>query len=202
MLIHLKTIPGDDASFLNGFCGFASETVRQLRPREVFVIRIDNWFDVKWFGFAGKTKVAFDSGLPSINSEVQAFWKTRGDVTFPPFVPNRVLEQVHYRYEDGSLTRFGDDARHVYSGEKQLSGKNLQNRVLDFSSSAIYFWFSSKSKVNGRASMMCYRAHQGVLSAWYVSFVRDKVWRVDRSRNMDKDVIKRHFQAGVAEGKQ
>lgn len=200
MLINIHAIQGDDVTFLHGFSRLVSDAVQQLRPREVFVIRIDNWFGIKWYGFAGKAKVAFDSGLSSMDSTIQPFWKTRGDVTFPPFVPNRVLEQEHYRYQDGSLVRLVDDARCVYSGEKQLSGKNLQNRVLDFSSSAVYFWFSSRSALNGRASMMFYRAHEGVLHAWYVSFIRDEVWRVDRSRNMDKDIIERHFQAGVDGG--
>ncbi len=198
MLINIQAIPDDDVSFLRGFCALASDVVQQGRPREVFVIRIDNWFDVKWFGFAGKAKLAIDTGVSSVDSEVLPFWRTHADVTFPPFVPNRILAQVHYRYEDSSLVRSGDDARCVYSGDKQCSEKNLQNRVLDFLPSAMYFWVSSKSVVNGRASMMYYHAHEGVLSAWYISFVRDKVWRVDRSRNMDKDVIERHFQTGVA----
>ncbi len=198
MLIQLQAIPGDDAAFLDGFCGLASDVVRSGQPREVFLIRIDNWFDVKWFGFGGKAKVTIDTGVPSVGSEVRAFWKTRSDVTFPPFVPNRILAQAHYRYEDGSLVLSEDDARFVYSGERQRSGKNLQKRVLDHSPSAVYFWFSSKSALNGRANAMHYHAKEGKLGAWYVSFARDGAWRVDRSRNMDMDVIRRHFRPRVA----
>ena len=198
-LLNLQAFPDDDVSFLSGFCGLASDLVQRWKPREVFVVRIDNWFDVKWFGFSGKAKVAIDTGIPFINSEVQPFWKTGSNVTFPPFVPNRILAQFHYRYEDSSLVQSIDDARCVHSGDKQRSDKNLHNRVLEFSPSAMYFWFSSKSSVNGRATMMCYHAHEGALSAsWYVSLVRGKVWGIDRCRNMEKDVLERHFQVEVA----
>ncbi len=200
MLIRVQAISGDDVSFLHGFCGLTSKAVQQGKPHEVYVIRIDNWFDVKWLGFSGKAKVVIDTGVPSVDSEVRPIWDMQTQVTFPPFVPNRVLAQEHYRYDNGSLVQSSDDVRYVYSGNKQRSGKNLQNRVLDFSPSAMYFWFSSKSAANGRASMMYYHAKKGRLSAWYVSFVRDKAWRVNNSRNMDKDAIEQYFQAGVAEG--
>ena len=200
MEICVPILSEDDVSFVHGFCRLASDVARQGRPSEVFLVRIDNWFDVKWFGFAGKAKVGIDTGNATIDYEVQPFWKKRADITFPPFVPNRILEQLYFRNKGGSFVQVVDDARLVYADKRRRSGDNLRNRVLDFSPSAMYFWFSSKSAPNGRATFMYYHAHDGKLTAWYASFVRDGTWRTDRVRNIEKEVIERHFQAGVAEG--
>ena len=200
MAISVPIQSDDDVSFVHGFCRLVSDAARQGKPSEVFVVRIDNWFDVKWFGFAGKAKVGIVTGIASIDTEVQPFWKKRADITFPPFVPNRVLEQLYFRNEADSYVQVVDDARFVYAGEPRRSGYNLQNRVLDFSPSAMFIWFSSKSATNGRATVMYYHAHDGKLNAWYASFVRDDGWHIDRVRNIEKEVIERHFQAGVAEG--
>ena len=183
----------DDPDFLIGLSRLVSETINRYNSPDVFLIRTDNWFDVKWFGFSGQAKVGIDTGIASISSEVRPFWKTHGDVTFPPFSPNRIIEQTHLKYTDGSLKLAGEKSRLVHPIQHRRSSENIDIQVLDFCPSGLFIWFSSKSLGNGRASLMLYRTNQDKLNAWYVSFARGKQWRVDRVRNNYKDFVELLF---------
>jgi hypothetical protein len=187
--LQIKEYPADDPDFLKGLSRIISETVSRYSSSDVFLVRIDNWFDVKWFGFSGKAKVGIDSGLDSMDSEVIPFWKIHDEVTFPPFSPNRIIEQNHLKYKKGVLSPAGEKTRLVHPIERRRSSENLDYRVLDFCPSGLFIWYSSKSSSNGRASLMLYRVKEGKLNAWYVSFARNRQWRVDRVRNNYKEFI-------------
>jgi hypothetical protein len=193
MNLNIKEYQNDDPEFLQGLSRLISETINRYNSPDVFLIRIDNWFDVKWFGFAGKAKVGIDTGLDSISSEVKPFWKTHGDVTFPPFSPNRIVEQNHLKYTKSSLKPAGEESRLVHPIQRRRSSENLDIRVLEFCPSGLFIWFSSKSLSNGRASLMLYRTNQGKLNAWYVSFKQGKQWYIDRVRNNYKEFIELLF---------
>ncbi len=200
MTIDITEYPDDDPVFLQGLSRLVSESIRRYDSPDMFLIRTDNWFDVKWFGFAGKAKIGIDTGIDAISSEVRPFWKTGGDVTFPPFAPNRIAEQRHMKYAKGSLKPAGGESRLVHPLQRRRSSDNLGIRVLDFCSSGLFIWFSSKSASNGRASLMLYRTNQGKLNAWYVSFIRGKQWYVDRVRNNYKEFVELLFYGKTKEG--
>ena len=199
MNLDIKEIADDDTEFIQGLTRLVSEAIRQYNPVEIFLIRVDNWFDVKWFAFAGKAKIEINTGIDAINSEVRAFWEDGNDVTIPPFVPHRIVEQLHMKYLNKSLSLLGSDSRFIHSTEKKSSSANLNNRLLDHSASALFIWFSSKSKSNGRASMMLYRTYEQKVGGWYVSFIRQQNWTVDRVRNKERDLIERLFQPKTRE---
>lgn len=194
MNLEIKKISDDDPVFIQGLTCLVSEAIRQYNPAEVFLIRTDNWFDVKWFAFASKAKIGINTGIDSISSEVQPFWKSGDDVTIPPFVQHRIVDQSHMKFLNGVLAHAGTNFRAVHPRRKKRSSENLNNRLLDHSPSALFIWFSSKSTSNGRASMMLYRTHEQKVGGWYVSFIREQNWKVDRVRNKDRDLIERLFQ--------
>lgn len=194
MEMYIKSHPDDDMAFLEGLNRLTSTAVRTYDPDELFIVRVDNWFDVKWFGFAGKSKVHIDSGLPEIDSEVIPVWKSKSEVTVPPFVPNRIIEQIYFNKDNGIFIQTDKDNKYVHSMHRQRSSDNLKNKVLDFTSSGIIIWFSSRSAANGRASMMLYRINNDKVTGWYVSFKRDNEWRVDRVKNMTQTTIEKIFK--------
>lgn len=193
MKIELEQIEGDDPKFVDALGGMIGEIVRRVRAPEVFLIRIDNWFDHKWLGFAGKVKITINTGLDEINSEVVPVGKSRSDVVFPPFVPNRILAQDHFLNEDNRLRR-PEDPRFVHPVVKQRSAKNLDTKVLDFCPHGIFFWFSSQSASTRRASLMVYHTRSSKLFGWYVSFTADPAWRVAQVKNMEKEIMERIFK--------
>jgi hypothetical protein len=97
MNIYIKQSLEDDPIFFQGLMRLVSDAIRRVNPEDVFLVRTDNYFDVKWFAFAGKVKVGINTGIPAINSKIQAVWKIGVDVTIPPFVPHRIVEQTHIK---------------------------------------------------------------------------------------------------------
>src|SRR5262245_33886900 len=133
MNIDITQSPEDDPIFFQGIMRLVSDAVRRVNPEDVFLIRTDNWFDVKWLAFAGKVKVGVNTGIPIINCAVQPVWKIKDDVTIPPFAPNRIVEQTHMKYVDGALKAAGADSRFVHLTQKRSSSQNIHNRLLDHS---------------------------------------------------------------------
>jgi len=199
MNIYIKQSLEDDPIFFQGLMRLVSDAIHRVNPEDVFLVRTDNYFDVKWFAFAGKVKVGINTGIPAINSKIQAVWKIGVDVTIPPFVPHRIVEQTHIKYADGSLMPAAADSRLVHPLQKKRSSQNIHNRLIDHSPSALFIWFSSKSSSNGRGSIMVYRTKKQKVCGWYASFTRGKQWHVDRARNKNRDLIEKLFQQQTEE---
>src|ERR1044071_4931903 len=73
---------------------------------EVFMIRIDNWFDLKWLDFSGRGRVAFGqyTGMPDDPDTALDEFR-QSNKTFPPFSPNRVIqERCLIQQENGSYS--------------------------------------------------------------------------------------------------
>jgi hypothetical protein len=137
----------------------------------VVVVRIKNWFDSKWLGFSGVGRVPFDSPIADHPGVALAEFR-QAHLTFPPFTPARVLSELHWsRTESGYEAKADPDLLHPEA--RQHSSRNLQKRVGDQGEDAVYFWYSSNSSSNGRASLMAYLVSGTVASACYVSMKRD-----------------------------
>ena len=67
MIVNIPQKNFDDPIFLSALNGMLVNLVDVHRPSEVYFIRIDRWFDHKWLGYSGKTRVAFDEGRPWID---------------------------------------------------------------------------------------------------------------------------------------
>jgi len=161
-------------------------------PREIYLVRIDNWFDWKWRGFMGKT-------LGKLG--VWGF----GRLVIPPFHPNRVRSQRLLRY----LEVDGSYAEESESNPLHLripSQQNLARKVTALPPSTVLAWLGGDSEKTGRGSVMIYAAkplpehglEEGVWSAWYVSFVRvEDAWQVRRSAGLSRPEIRAMLAKGA-----
>ncbi|MGH9734011.1 MAG: hypothetical protein ACRD8A_05425 [Candidatus Acidiferrales bacterium] len=110
---------------------------RKLRPTEIFLIKVDNWFGDNWLGFSGKTL-----GQPGV-------WKSK--LTVPPFVPHRIIWERRF----AGLTCEQKPIREMIHVEAK--GKQPQLRtVAEIAPNASLVWFSGSSLRNGRAALMAY----------------------------------------------
>ena len=92
-------------------------------------------------------------------------------LTFPPFTPNRVVTQHYFcRTTRGELEEQAP-AHIVHRPKREHSSKNLHRRVVSFSRSAIFVWFSSSSRATGRGSVMAYTVGPQSASAGLVRWV-------------------------------
>jgi hypothetical protein len=81
----------DDVPYLELICRILTGVASALRVDEVFIIGVDNWFDMKWRNFSGIGRVAFNGGglLYPQDTALDTFRQPK--TTFPPFSPKRIL---------------------------------------------------------------------------------------------------------------
>lgn len=182
---------GDCPEFIEALECFIHRLINAYDLPQLFIVRVDNWFDHKWLGFSGKTFDLYDIKFPDITFSPPV-WKEGNDVTFPPFSPNRIIEQQHFNVCKDRI-RSAKPLRNVYSLKKQPSGLNLHNRVLNFCDKGLFIWFSSKSGLNGRASLMVYHTWINKTGCWYASLLKRDRWMVDQAKNIDRQKISKIF---------
>jgi hypothetical protein len=146
----------DDRTFIAMVNSVAHGIVnRSGAPNELWIIHIDNWFDHKWLGFSGTGRVDFAAVGDKIFTARVVFSGAKRRLNFPPFSPNRVLEQKLF-------VRTGNDYSetpvHVrpHAAEKRPSETNLQVTLQEFSRSASFLWYSGNTLANGKGSVMVY----------------------------------------------
>ena len=153
----VATGPTDDAGFVEVLNSLLQGPISRYKPKALWIIQIDNWFDHKWLKFSGMGGVAspFLLGglLTPFDSVKVEFYQDK--LTFPPFTPNRVLAQWFY-------IRIGDDYMEAalpavpHKSKRQRSPMNLKRRIQDSSRSACFVWYSANTAANGRGSVMVY----------------------------------------------
>ena len=186
MIVNIPQSSSDDPIFLTALNGMLANLVDVHQPSEVYFIRIDRWFDHKWLGYSGTARVAFDY-VAWIETSLDAVWREK--LTFPPFNPNRVLEQLSFK-RVGGVYRRQCDARTIHRPLRSHSAKNLQNRVAEFTQSGLFVWFSSETKLPDQASVMSYALERDSVQIWFASFRRnDGFWRVHRVKGVDENDI-------------
>jgi len=178
----------DDSSFLHLIDGTFSGILHNSKPKEAWLIKVDNCFDKKWLNFSGIGIVHFPNwGMLAPEAALDEFSQDR--VTFPPFTPNRVIEQSCFaRTPDGDYVRHSA-RRTVHQGLRQSSTSNLQRRVSDFSDSAVFAWYSSNTLASGRGTLMVYSVSGDVVETWFAAFKRDPDWRLELVAGISRDEV-------------
>ena len=165
---------GDDPTFVGLMQNIIESEVNQREPAELFVVRIDNWFDHKWLGFASKRLGAF------------GVWPQ--ELSVPPFNPGRVRTQTVISRDTGGGWR---SARPVELHPAISSESNIGRKVRTISQSAVFVWFSSGSKPNGRASMMLYWTSEASTSGWYAGFKKNQTWQGSVRRGIAPEMLEK-----------
>jgi hypothetical protein len=170
--------------------GLLANLVETHKPSEVHFLRIDRWFDHKWLGYSGQARVAFD-GYYWIDTALDPVWREK--LTFPPFNPNRVLEQISFQRIDDAYCR-NNEARIIHDPTRFHSARNLQNRVAKYTQSGLFVWFSSDTKVLDHASVMSYAIEGDAVQNWFASFRKmANPWKVNRVKGVDEAFVHRWF---------
>jgi hypothetical protein len=185
----------DDPYFIQVINAACTSIVESSLPDEVWVIQIDNWFDHKWLHFSGIGVVHFP--LPALGigelGALDGFHQER--LTFPPFSPNRVLGQWSYAragngYSESALKSL------PHSSSRHPSETNLHRRVQDFSSSAVFIWYSTNTVANGRGSLMVYTSLSGTVGAWFAAFTRNSKWELKATKGISREDVQQILTHG------
>lgn len=169
-MIELGTAPDDDREFMQFVSRLIAGAVARHRPSDLLIYRINNWFDHKWLGFSGRAVGAL------------GIWCRR--LTIPPFVSNRVIRGWHYQRDE-----VGDNYSEIGSPpdvhHRGSSAANLTRGIEKVVPNTALFWFSGNTAKTGRGSLMAYiPVPDQELWPWYLAFVRDGDWKIDRRKGI------------------
>jgi len=154
----------DDPLFLEEIRPIIEGALRCYVPAELYLVKIDNWFDSKWAWFGGKVLGALG---------VHAFSK----LVIPPFVPNRVIHQKYYeRLEESAEQYFEREAKPIHI--EQTSSNNFGRVLKQQYSSVVFVWYSGDTKSNQRGSLMLYWVKDDMAWGWHAAFVVKNRWKL------------------------
>jgi hypothetical protein len=176
----------DDPGFVDSVNALIAGLINRYSPQQLWIIHIDNWFDHKWLRFSGMGAVA--SNIPIDRYDTVKAESYQEKLTFPPFAPNRVLEQFSYvrigeAYVESALPLL------PHSNERRRSEDNLRRRMEQFTHHACFLWYSANTLTNGRASVMMYRIQGDRIEAWYAAFNRQNGWNVQATKGVSSDNV-------------
>ena len=63
MIVEIRTKNGDSDKFLAAVSSLIATMVAEKKPRDLYVTRINKWFDQKWLGYSGSGRVEFEGGV-------------------------------------------------------------------------------------------------------------------------------------------
>jgi hypothetical protein len=171
----------DDLAFVDLVAQIITGAVITHKPQSVFTFKIDHWFDHKWLAFSGKFLGAVGS------------W--RSPLTVPPFVANRVIDQIQYALDAATSTYIpqsvGPEIHHRGRAEE-----NLHRFVRQVAPGSALFWYSGDTTNTGRGSLMGYIPVEADYWPWYLAFIRNGQWRIARRKGIHEYVARMFDKTG------
>lgn len=164
----------DNPNFILNCEKIIQNRINLWNPTDIYVTRIDNWFDGKWMEFSGTLM----SGL--------SIWK--GETTIPPFHPNRVESSEFYKKTaEHYAKKENPKSLHIY----QESKDNLKRYVSEFTNDGLFVWYSGNSKVNEVGTLMCYLVRESGCQPFFITLSGKKEWNVSQT----KGILRKEIQA-------
>src|SRR5947209_7067041 len=112
-MIDIIAFEDDDPAFLALIGSVVRGALLVYQPRELYVVKVDNWFDHKWLGWSG---MDFGPGGPL--SE---------EFTLSAFTPNRIRSQHHFVWNAQAADYICDGTSSALHVHQQTSQTNLGN---------------------------------------------------------------------------
>ncbi|SNR14183.1 protein of unknown function [Tenacibaculum jejuense] len=163
----LKEKNNDNPNFILNCEKIIQNRINIWNPTDIFVNRIDNWFDEKWLEFSGTTM----SGL--------SIWK--GETTIPPFHPNRVeFSDFYQKIAEHYVQKENPKILHIY----QKSKDNLKRYISGFTNNGLFIWYSGNSKVNDVETLMCYLFRESECHPFFITLNGKKEWNVSQAKGI------------------
>ena len=169
-MLKISPNENDDKNFIELVEQILRAEVVFTQPKDVFIIKVDHWFDFKWREFSHKIFGAL------------GVW--RKPLRVPPFIPDRIVEEAHFQKIGKSYKREVPYRLHIY----QHSSENAERKINR--KSALYVWFSGDTVSKSQGSLMVYRFANETQNSWYSSFVKKADWQIYKTDNISKAEIK------------
>ena len=195
MAISIPSGLTDDNDFVDLLNALLNALLVQQTPEQLWVIQIDNWFDHKWLRYSGSGSVTSkfpadwtSSFMDRFASVKEQFWRDK--LTFPPFVPERVVSQWSFLHSKGGYIEV-PLPKLPHKETRRRSHSNLNRRVEDFVPSASFVWYSGNTLKNGRGSLIVYSIGPDKPVCWFAAFGRKSGWMLERTKGIEKETVSR-----------
>ena len=187
MILGIQAYANDDSHFLPMVDDLIRGVVSVHSPQRFMVFRIDNWFGQKWLRFAGKAMGAF------------GVWSNTR-TTIPSFVQNRITSQSYFKRTNTDQYTYSGTGSNIHnhgasSHNHGASSHNLGNHAKANAPDTALFWFSGRTLVNARGSIMGYTPCPDRYWGWYLGFERLGLWKVAKQvdfRDCDLSLARGH----------
>lgn len=173
-MTDLTKYDNDNPKFISNIEIIIRDKVSKCRPFELYLTRIDNWFDDKWVKFSGT------------HMHEISIWQQK-DITIPPFHPNRVDSCDYYRLDNAIYKKQTPyKTLHII----QASTDNFKRKIADYTDNGLFIWFSGNSKINNKGTLMGYLVQDKNCYTFYISLTGEKNWSVNKTKGISaKEVL-------------
>ena len=181
-MVYLTATEQDDPAFVGLVDRILIGAIGCYKPRQLYVIQIDTWFDHKWKEYSGR------------RGYCQNVWLD--PLTPPPFVPKRVKSQLTFDRSEAEpfvFDRTKAPALHIH----QNSPDNAHRRLKAITPAGLYLWYSSGTIKFDRGSLMVYSVQGDDNLGWYASFLKRGEWKLGLTKGISPSEL-RHFAKGDA----
>jgi len=173
-MIDIRQNNTDDSDFIDLIETFVERLLASISPSDLYLIKIDSWFDFKWRGFQGKLLGA---------AGIRAFDKLR----IPPFIPDRVLEQRHFERDNGGYYEGSEPLLHFY----QSSSDNLTRKTIYAATEPrLFLWYSGGTQTTKRGSIMTYIVEKSNQRTFYIGLTKKIVWQTLKTDGISRNEAK------------
>ncbi len=158
----------DHILFIENLNKISQHWIKNYEVNDIFITKIDNWFDQKWMRFSG-----------TIMHEISV-WAIF-NIKIPPFHPNRVKRTNFYKKQDDIY--FKSDVQsplHIY----QTSSDNLKRKIIDVTTDGLLIWYSGNSELNGVGSIMTYLVKDGECETSFITLKKEKEWSASQTNGV------------------
>ncbi len=142
----------DDRGFIKEVQTLIDGILPCFQPHELFVTRIDDWFDKNRLGV---------NTVPIPQTPTRKVSR----LNVPWFSYGRIVE--NYYFEKNSDGHYHERKRGDIS---TLLGRKRARAIADISPNGLFMWVSGNSSVNGKGSLLIYYTKGGLDTGWYAGF--------------------------------
>ncbi len=168
-MIKLLPNENDDKDFITLVEQILLAEISFTQSENVFITKINHSFDFKWRGFSHK--IFGELGV----------W--REPLRIPPFIPDRILEEIHFEKNDEIYMQKDQFQLHIYQPSSEDAERKINRK------SALYVWFSGNTSNNSQGSLMIYKFGEEFQSSWYVSFLKKVDWQIYKTDRISRSEI-------------
>ena len=165
IMIEIPFNTKDNPEYVKNVERIFKDRIGKWTPKDLYITRIDNWFDEKWVKFSG-----------TIMHEISIHKLV--DITVPPFHPNRVEKFDFYRKVNGGYVK-QENGKHLHI--IQESTNNLKRKISDLSDNGLFLWYSGNTIANNKGSLMGYFVTDTDCFTFYLTLAGDKNWNAEKT---------------------